>query len=396
MKVLVTGARGFIGRNVCASLENIRDGKDRREALATLLPLEIFEATRSTDERQLEEWCRSCDFVVHLAGVNRPEDDSEFMKVNCGFLEQVIELLQRQGNTCPILLGSSVQASLAGRFSASAYGKSKRAAEEALQEHVRQTGADALVYRFPNVYGKWCRPNYNSVVATFCFNAAHGMPLRVDDPSVELSLLYIDDLVEEVLRALLGQARRDTDGLCEVGPVDTVTVGELAALVEGFAASHGPLDVPDVSPDSLAKKLYSTFLSYLDPADFAYPLVSNVDARGSFTEILHTPERGQVSVNVAKPGVTKGQHWHRSKWEKFCVVSGEALIRVRRVGVDDAGKTFPIVEYRVSGDVPTVVEMAPGYTHSITNVSETSDLVTVMWANEVFDPAFPDTYYEEV
>ena len=395
MKVLVTGAGGFVGRNLCASLANIRDKKDRRTAFASLPPLEVYECHRDVDADKLARWCASCDFVIHLAGVNRTANPADFTTGNVDFLKRVIEALEQAGNTCPVALSSSVQATLEGRFAGSEYGKSKRAAEQLLEEHARRTCSQALIYRFANVFGKWCRPNYNSVVATFCYNAAHGLPLQVNDPSVELDLLYIDDVVEELLLALIGQPTRAHER-CEVGPVVHITVGQLADLIEQFGATHGSLDIPNSAENSFEKKLYSTFLSYLEPDQFAYSLKKNEDARGSFTEVLHTAERGQVSVNVSKPGITKGQHWHQSKWEKFCVVAGKALIRVRRVGVDDTGSPYPVVEYHVSGEEPMVVEMAPGYTHSIKNISDSQDLVTVMWANEVFDPARPDTYYEEV
>ena len=396
MKILVTGAGGFIGRNLCAALANIRDKKDRREAFSSLLPLEVYECHHDVDASQLIQWCASCDFVIHLAGVNRTQNAVDFTTGNVDFLKKVIDTLEQAGNTCPIALSSSVQATLEGRFAESAYGKSKQAAERLLEEHARRTHAQVLMYRFANVYGKWCRPNYNSVVATFCYNVAHGLPLQVNDPCVELDLLYIDDVVEELLRALVGRPTLKSHNYCEAGPVDHVTVDQLADLVERFGASHGSLDIPNTAEGSFEKKLYSTFLSYLEPDQFAYRLKKNEDARGSFTEILHTTERGQISVNISKPGITKGQHWHQSKWEKFCVVAGEALIRIRRVGVDDAGNSYPVVEYRVSGEEPMVVEMAPGYTHSIANISDSQDLVTVMWANEVFDPTHPDTYYEEV
>ena len=396
MKVLVTGTHGFIGSNLCASLRNIRDGKDRREAFSGLLPLDVFECGHEVDEQQLARWCTECDFVFHLAGVNRPENADDFMRGNRDSLARILDLLEHSHNNCPVMLSSSVQARLEGRYAGSAYGESKLAAEQLLFAYGERAGVEVLVYRFPNVYGKWCRPNYNSVVATFCDNVTHGKSLRVDDSSVELELLYIDDLVEELLSALVGKASVRSDGFCEAGPTSMVTVGQLAALLEGFAAARGSLDIPNMAEGSFEKKLYSTYLSYLDSADFSYPLHKNADVRGSFTEILHTPEHGQVSVNVSKPSVTKGQHWHQSKWEKFCVVSGEALIRQRRVGVDSSGKSYPVNEYRVSGDEPVVVEMIPGYTHSITNLSDVHDLVTVMWANEVFDPERPDTFFEEV
>ena len=396
MRVLVTGAKGFIGKNLCESLKNIRDGKDRRERYRPLLPLEVFEFDADASPRQLEEWCASCDFVFHLAGVNRPRESESYQAGNVGTTQTLLDLLERHGNACPVMLSSSVQASLSGRFAGSEYGKSKLASEELCRRHAIRTGAKVLIYRFPNVYGKWCRPNYNSVVATFCHNVARGLPIRVDDPSVELELLYVDDLVAEMLEALLGGERQMGDGLCEARPTDHVSVGELAGLVWSFAQQRVALGVEGLEAGSLHKKLYSTYMSYLDPFECSYSLNPNVDERGSFTEFVRTADCGQVSINVSKPGVVKGQHWHHSKWEKFLVVSGEALIRLRRVGADEGGRPFPVAEYRVCGEEPTVVEMLPGYTHSIQNTSTTRDLVTVMWANEAFDPQAPDTYFEEV
>ena len=351
--------------------------------------------------------CARADAVVHLAGVNRPKDDAEFVPGNLGSLETVLGALEAVGNACPVILSSSVQACLLGRYAGSAYGRSKLAAEERLRRHGEKTGAPVLVFRFPNVYGKWCRPNYNSVAATFCHNAAHGLPLQVNDPSVPLELVYIDDLVEAVLDALCGRVHRcyydgvtpvpKADGaFCYVPTVDHTTVGELAAILQRFSHMRDALEVPDCTPVSLEKKLYATYLSYLEPTDLAYEPESHADARGSFTELIRTADRGQFSVNLTKPGVTKGQHWHQTKWEKFIVVSGEGLIRERRIGRDVEGNSYPIVEWHVSGDRPTIVEMAPGYTHSITNTSATQDLVTLMWASECFDPARPDTFHEEV
>lgn len=396
MKVLVTGAKGFVGSNLCMSLKNIRDGKDKRERYQELLPLEVFEYDMSSTAEELDEWCAECDFVFNLAGVNRPKDASEFMEGNFGFASTLLETLERHGNKCPVMLSSSVQASLEGRFAGSEYGKSKLAGEQLFREYSKRTGAKVLIYRFPNLYGKWCRPNYNSAVATFCNNIANGLPITVNDPSTELDLLYIDDLVEEMLNALIGNENSRSDGFCEALPVDHASLGEIVELLEEFKAARNDISIPDVSNGSFSKKLYSTYLSYLDPSDFAYRLKKNEDSRGSFTEILHTVDRGQVSVNVSKPGITKGQHWHHSKWEKFCVVSGEALIQLRRVGSDPDGNEYPVVEYRVNGNEPTVVEMIPGYTHNIINTSNDRDLVTVMWANEVFDPTRPDTFHEEV
>ena len=407
MKVLVTGAKGFVGQNLCTALAAIRDGKDQRPGLKPLLPLEVYECDRGTARQQLEEWCGQCGFVFHLAGVNRPDDPAEFQQVNRGFTEELLQLLEAQGNSCPVMLASSVQASLEGRYEGSEYGKSKLAAEELLREHGKRTGARVLIYRFPHIFGKWCKPDYNSVVATFCHNAAQGLPLRVDDPATQLDLLYIDDLVEGMLQALLGQENRGggqdepdgqdlPDGFCQVLPTHQVTLGQLAELLEGFHAARGGLDAPLLPAGSLEKKLYSTYLSYLDLLDAWYPLSPQADQRGSFTEVLRLAGQGQVSMAITKPGQTRGQHWHHSKWEKFCVVAGEGLIRMRRVGLDGQGQPYPTMEYQVSGDEPVVVETLPGHAHSITNLSDIADLVTLIWANEPFDPEHPDTFAEEV
>ncbi|MEF2560061.1 MAG: capsular polysaccharide biosynthesis protein CapF [Eggerthellaceae bacterium] len=407
MRILVTGAKGFVGRNLCESLKAIRDGKDRREKYASLLPLTIYEYDRESTKQDLDTWCSKADFVFNLAGVNRPKDPEQFMEGNFGFASDLLELLKAHGNTCPVMLSSSTQASLEGRFAGSEYGRSKLAGERLFQGYSEETGSRVLIYRFPNLYGKWCRPNYNSAVATFCNNVANNLPITVNDPAVELELLYIDDLVEEMLNALLGEEHRcDYDGLtvvpreggpfCYVPTTDRVALGEIVELLHSYKEARSTLDVPDVMEGSFSKKLYSTYLSYLDPSDLSYRLKMSKDGRGSFTEILRTADRGQVSVNVSKPGITKGQHWHHTKWEKFLVVSGEGLIRLRRVGVDEAGGRYPTVDYRVSGEDMTVVEMIPGYTHNIINLSDSKDLVTVMWCNERFDPESPDTFYEEV
>lgn len=407
MKVLVTGAKGFVGRNLCESLKNIRDGKDRRARYQALLPLTVYEYDKDGTAEELSLYCAEADFVFNLAGVNRPKDASEFMEGNRGFGEDLLGLLERHGNRCPVMLASSVQASLAGRYEGSEYGRSKLAGEELLLEYGMRSGADVLVYRFPNLYGKWCRPNYNSAVATFCDAIANDKPYTVNDPSVELELLHIDDLVSAMLEALLGNAPRcryegaecvpDPNGTFRYAPgAQRATLGEIVGLLESFKESRESLSVPDLSEGSFSKKLLSTFMSYYEPDAAAYPLRPNVDARGSFTEFLRTPDRGQVSINVSKPGVAKGNHWHHSKWEKFLVVSGTASIKLRRVGLDPDGNPYPVEEYIVSGEDPTVVEMLPGHTHSITNLSDTDDLVTVMWADEPFDPEDPDTYYEEV
>ena len=407
MKVLVTGAKGFVGRNLCEALNNIASGKDRREKYQNILPLTVYEYDRDGTQEELSFYCSAADFVFNLAGINRPKDPSEFMEGNMGFGETLLSLLEHHGNKCPVMLSSSVQASLEGRYAGSPYGESKLAGEELLFDYEESTGAKALVYRFPNLYGKWCRPRYNSAVATFCDAIANGREFQVNDPSVELELLYIDDLVTAMLDALVGDVRRcryagaecvpAEDGrYCYAPGAQKASLGEIVSLLEGFRDARETLAVPNLEDGSFSKKLYSTFLSYYEPGSFAYDLKPNVDARGSFTEFLRTPERGQVSVNVSKPGIAKGNHWHMSKWEKFLVVSGTASIKLRKVGEDTEGNPYPVDEYVVRGEDMRVVEMIPGYTHSITNLSDTDDLVTVMWANEPFDPDNPDTYYEEV
>lgn len=407
MKVLVTGAKGFVGRNLCEALKNIRDGKDRREKYQQLLPLTVYEYDRDGTQDELSFYCSAADFVFNLAGVNRPKDSSEFMEGNRGFGETLLDLLGHHDNKCPVMLSSSVQASLEGRYAGSLYGESKLAGEELLFDYEMRTGAPVLVYRFPNLYGKWCRPRYNSAVATFCDAIANEREFTVNDPSVELELLYIDDLVTAMLDALVGEVRRcryagakcvpdEAGRYCYAPGAQKATLGEIVRLLTSFRDARETLEVPNLAEGSFSKKLYSTFLSYYEPGRFAYDLAPNVDARGSFTEFLRTPERGQVSVNVSKPGITKGNHWHMSKWEKFLVVSGTASIKLRKVGCDAEGNPFPVDEYVVSGSDLRVVEMIPGYTHSITNLSDTDDLVTVMWANEAFDPENPDTYFEEI
>lgn len=407
MKVLVTGAKGFVGRNLCEALKNIANAKDRREKYQGILPLTVYEYDRDGTQEELSFYCSAADFVYNLAGINRPKDPSEFMEGNMGFGETLLGLLEHHGNKCPVMLSSSVQASLEGRYAGSPYGESKLAGEELLFDYEESTGAKALVYRFPNLYGKWCRPRYNSAVATFCDAIANGREFQVNDPSVDLELLYIDDLVTAMLDALVGDVRRchyagaecvpAEDGrYCYAPGAQKASLGEIVSLLEGFRDARETLAVPNLEDGSFSKKLYSTFLSYYEPGHFAYDLKPNVDARGSFTEFLRTPERGQVSVNVSKPGITKGNHWHMSKWEKFLVVSGTASIKLRKVGEDAEDNPYPVDEYVVRGEDMRVVEMIPGYTHSITNLSGTDDLVTVMWANEPFDPENPDTYYEEV
>lgn len=407
MKVLVTGANGFVGRNLCEALRNIAEGKDRRGKYQSLLPLTVYEYDRNGTQEELSFYCSAADFVFNLAGINRPKDPSEFMKGNMEFGETLLSLLEHHGNKCPVMLSSSVQASLEGRYAGSPYGESKLAGEELLFDYEERTGAKAMVYRFPNLYGKWCRPRYNSAVATFCDAIANDREFQVNDPSVELELLYIDDLVTAMLDALVGDVRRcryagaecvpAEDGrYCYAPGAQKASLGEIVGLLKGFRDARETLAVPNLGDGSFSKKLYSTFLSYYEPGRFAYSLKPNVDARGSFTEFLRTPDRGQISVNVSKPGITKGNHWHMSKWEKFLVVSGTAKIKLRKVGADQEGNPYPVDEYVVTGGDMRVVEMIPGYTHSITNLSDAEDLVTVMWANEPFDPENPDTYYDLV
>lgn len=398
MNILVTGAKGFVGRNLVWSLRNLRDGKDRTRDIAIG---EIFEYDLDTDPKELPRFCREADFVFHLAGVNRPKDPAEFMKGNLGFSETLLETLEGQGNRCPVMLSSSIQATLIGRYGQSDYGRSKLAGEERFFAYSRETGARVLVYRFPNLFGKWCRPNYNSAVATFCHNMAHDLPIQVSDPAVELELLYIDDLVREMLDALEGNPHRcEYDGLepvpdpngryCYAPVTHKVTLGRIVALLERFKTQPQTLILPEIPEGSFAKKLYSTYLSYLPKEKVSFTLEMNVDDRGSFTELLKTEKCGQFSVNISKPGITKGQHWHHSKWEFFIVVSGHGLIQQRRIGSDE------VLNFEVSGDKIEAVQMLPGYTHNIINLSENENLVTLMWANEQFDPKHPDTFWEEV
>ncbi|MBO4428229.1 MAG: NAD-dependent epimerase/dehydratase family protein [Bacteroidales bacterium] len=399
MKILVTGAKGFVGRNLCAQLANIRDGKARW--YGDVKVDEIFEYDLDSTPEQLDAWCAEADFVFNLAGVNRPQNASEFMEGNFGFASTLLDTLRRHGNACPVMLSSSQQASLSGRFGDSEYGRSKKAGEDLFLKYGEETGARVLVYRFPNLFGKWCRPNYNSAVATFCNAFANDLPYTVNDPSVELELLYIDDLVDEMIAALQGREHRcEFEGLevvpdawgryCYVPVTHKVTLGEIVDLLKEFAAQPQSLVIPRIPAGSFAKKLYSTYLSYLPKEKAAFPLKMNVDERGSFTELVRSLDCGQVSVNISKPGVTKGQHWHNSKWEFFIVVSGHALIQERRIGTDE------VIEFEVSGENIQCVHMLPGYTHNIINLSETENLVTVMYANEIFDPNRPDTYYETV
>ena len=399
MNILITGAKGFVGKNLAANLWNIAQGKNRTRP--NLHIDEIFEYDLDTDPALLGEYCARADFVYHLAGVNRPQNNEEFMEGNFGFSSTLLESLKKTGNKCPVVLSSSIQATLIGRYGKSDYGRSKLAGEELFFAYGQETGAPVLVYRFPNLFGKWCRPNYNSVVATFCYNLANDLPIQVNDPSTQLELLYIDDLVEELLDALESHPHRcDYQGLmpllkedgkyCYASPTHQVTLGEIVELLESFKAQPQTLVLPEIPPDSFAKKLYSTFLSYLPQEKVAFPLKMNVDERGSFTELLKTRNCGQFSVNISKPGITKGQHWHNTKWEFFMVVSGHGLIQERKIGSEE------ILEFEVDGDHIQAVHMLPGYTHNIINLSDTENLVTVMWANEQFDPGHPDTFGENV
>ncbi len=399
MNVLITGAKGFVGKNLTEALKNIRDGKDRTRP--ELKIDEIFCFDLDSEASALEEYAQKTDFVFNLAGVNRPQNNDEFLKGNCGFAKDLLELLKKHNNTCPVMISSSIQASLEGRYAGSDYGKSKRAGEEVLFRYGEETGAKVFVYRFPNIFGKWCRPNYNSAVATFCNNIANDLPIQVNDPSVELELVYIDNLVCEMLDALEGKAHKcsfngieavpDENGKYYVVPTThKVKLGQIVELLNKFKAQPQTLVIPQIADNSFEKKLYSTFLSYLPKDRVAFPLKMNVDARGSFTELFKSENCGQVSVNILKPGITKGQHWHNTKWEFFVVVSGKGLIQQRRIGTDE------VLNFEVSGDKIEAVHMLPGYTHNIINLSNTEDLVTVMWANEQFDPNRPDTFFEEV
>lgn len=399
MKILVTGAKGFVGRNLCAQLNNIKEGKAK--CYGNLVVDEVFEYDIDSTPEELESYCRESDFVFNLAGVNRPQNTEEFMQGNFGFASTLLDTLKKFGNRCPVMLSSSIQATLIGRYAEGDYGKSKKAGEELFFDYGKETGAKVLVYRFPNLFGKWCRPNYNSAVATFCNNIANDLPIQVNNPATELELLYIDDLVDEMIAALKGEEHH-----CEFDGVDTVlkadgrycavpvshkaTLGEIVGLLHRFHEQPQTLVVPEIPENSFAKKLYSTYLSYLPKDKVKFPLKMNVDARGSFTELLKTYNCGQVSINISKPGITKGQHWHNSKWEFFIVVSGHGLIQERKIGTDK------VLNFEVSGDNIEAIHMLPGYTHNIINLSETENLVTVMWANEAFDPNRPDTYFEPV
>ena len=399
MNILVTGAKGFVGKNLCAALANIRDNKDRTRPALTIG--EIFPYDIDTPPELLSEYCAKADFVFNLAGVNRPKEQSEFMQGNFGFASTLLETLKRHGNTCPVMLSSSIQATLIGRYGNSDYGKSKLAGEKLFFDYAADTGTKVLVYRFPNLFGKWCRPNYNSAVATFCHNMANDLPITVNDRATELELLYIDDLVSELLDALEGREHHcEFDGLntvlcpegkfCGAPVTHHVTLGEIVDLLAAFKAQPETLFMPEIPTGSFAKKLYSTYLSYLPREKVAFPLKMNVDDRGSFTELLKTAGCGQFSVNISKPGITKGQHWHQSKWEIFIVVSGHGLIQERRIG------TEKVLNFEVSGEKIEAVHMLPGYTHNIINLSDSEPLVTLMWANEPFDPNHPDTFGETV
>ena len=389
MNILVTGAKGFVGKNLCAYLYNIKDGKDRTRP--DLKIDAIFEYDLDSDSALLDEYCQKAGFVFNLAGVNRPKDTFEFMKGNCGFASTLLDTLKKYGNTCPVMLSSSIQATLDNP-----YGQSKRAGEQLLFEYAKETGAKVLVYRFPNIFGKWCRPNYNSAVATFCHNIAHDLPIQVNDPATVLQLVYIDDVVSESLDALEGLEHRNGN-FCKVPVVHEITLGGIVELLHQFHDQPQTLMMPEIPSGSFEKKLYSTYLSYLPEEKVAFPLKMNVDERGSFTELLKTAKCGQFSVNISRPGITKGQHWHHTKWEFFIVVSGHGLIQMRSMNPSPTGEgKGEVLEFEVSGNNIQCVHMLPGYTHNIINLSDTENLVTLMWANEPFDPQHPDTFYETV
>lgn len=399
MKILITGSNGFVGKNLTAALNNIKDGKDKTHPEIVVDELYLYDI--DTDKSVLENGCKNADFVFNLAGANRPKDASEFMGTNFGFAGELLETLKKHNNKCPVMLSSSIQATLIGRYGEGDYGKSKKAGEDLFFAYAEETGAKVLVYRFPNLFGKWCRPNYNSAVATFCNNIANDLPITVTDPSIELELLYIDDLLDEMMCALEGREHRcEFDGIktvldengrfCAAPVTHKVTLGEIVELLEAFKNQPESLLMPEIPYNSFAKKLYSTYLSYLPKEKASFPLKMNVDQRGSFTELLRTEKCGQFSVNISKPGITKGQHWHNTKWEFFIVVSGKGLIQQRKIGSDE------VLNFEVSGEKIEAVHMLPGYTHNIINLSDTEDLVTLMWANECFDPKKPDTFFEVV
>ena len=398
MNILITGAAGFVGKNLTEALKNIKDGKDKTRPSLEIGEMYLYDI--DSPKELLETACQNADFVFNIAGVNRPQNPEEFMQGNFGFASTLLETLKKYNNKCPVLLSSSIQATLIGRYD-SDYGRSKKAGEDLFFSYAEETGAKVLVYRFPNLFGKWCRPNYNSAVATFCNNIANDLPITVNDPKVELELLYIDDLVAEMLDALEGKEHRCTfDGIntvladdgkfCAVPTTHKVTLGEIVDLLDSFKKQPETLVMPEIPYNSFAKKLYSTYLSYLPKERVAFPLKMNVDARGSFTELIKSEQCGQISVKISKPGITKGQHWHNTKWEFFIVVSGHGLIQERKIGSDE------VLNFEVSGDKIEAIHMLPGYTHNIINLSETEDLVTVMWANEQFDPSKPDTFFEPV
>ncbi len=398
MKILVTGAKGFVGKNLVANLYNIKNGKNSTRPNIKID--EIYEYDMESTKQELEIYCKNADFVFNLAGANRPKDKAEFMQENFGFASTLLDTLKKHSNKCPIMLSSSIQATLIGRYDGE-YGRSKKAGEELFFEYSKETGAKVFVYRFPNLFGKWCKPNYNSVIATFCYNTANDLPITVNDRNIKLELLYIDDLIEEMLNALENMEHHcEFDGVKAVGKSDGkycyvtkthyAALGEIADLLDTFKNQPKSLMMPEIADDSFAKKLYSTYLSYLPKEKISFPLKMNLDDRGSFTEILKTEKCGQFSVNISKPGITKGQHWHNSKWEIFVVVSGHGLIQQRKIGTDD------VIEFEVSGDKMKAIHMLPGYTHNIINLSETENLVTVMWANEKFDINNPDTFFEKV
>lgn len=399
MRVLVTGAKGFVGKNLCAQLNNIKDGKAR--CYGNIKVDAVYEYDIDSKPEELDTYCKDCDFVFNLAGVNRPQNQEEFMQGNFGFASTLLDTLKKHGNKCPVMLSSSQQASLTGRFGNSEYGRSKKAGEDLFLDYSQETAAKVFVYRFPNLFGKWCRPNYNSAVATFCNAFANDLPYTVNDPTVELELLYVDDLVDEMIACLKGEEHHcefeglevlpKTDGkYCYVPTTHKITLGGIVDLLKSFAAQPQTLMIPEIPANSFAKKLYSTYLSYLPKGKVAFPLKMNVDDRGSFTELVHTLNCGQVSINISKPGITKGQHWHNTKWEFFIVVSGHGLIQERKIGSDE------IIEFEVTGDDIQCIHMLPGYTHNIINLSNTENLVTVMYCNEIFDPNKPDTYFEKV
>ena len=386
MKILITGANGFVGKNLTAALKNIRDGKNRTHPELQIDDIFLYDIDSTTGE--LDKYCKEADFVFNLAGVNRPKDAKEFMQGNCGFASTLLDTLKKHNNTCPVMLSSSIQATLEGRYN-NDYGKSKKAGEDLFFDYAKSSGAEVYIYRFPNLFGKWCRPNYNSVIATWCYNIANDLEITINDRNAELELLYIDDLVEEMLLCLSDNPHKDGD-FCVCRVTHKITLGEIADLLYSFDAQPKTLIMPEIPLDSFAKKLYSTYLSYLPKEKVAFPLKMNVDNRGSFTELLKTANCGQFSVNISKPGITKGQHWHNTKWEFFIVVSGKGLIEQRKIGSDE------VLRFEVSGDKIEAVHMLPGFTHNIINLSDTDDLVTLMWANEQFDPNKPDTFFEEV